>query len=138
MTVPRQKLPRGDIFNETGGLPVKNEPRPASTRGRGSGLKPRDAQGSIGYETRAELFYAGAVTDVEPRQSLAGGARSRRRHGTYRVAAQGADAILTPWLDASLGVATTAIEAIARERVAPPGLIAGEQPDQRRVGPGSS
>ena len=66
MTVPRQKLPRGDIFNETGGLPVKNEPRPASMRGRGSGLKPREAQGSIGYETRAELFYAGAVTDVEP------------------------------------------------------------------------
>jgi hypothetical protein len=31
-----------------------------------------------------------------------------------------------------------AIEAIARKRVAPPGLIAGEQPYQRRVGPGSS
>jgi hypothetical protein len=85
MTVPRQKLPR--VIFSTKQLPVKNEPRPASMRGRGSGLKPRDAQGSIGYETRAELFYAGAVTDVEPRQSPAGGARSRRRHGTYRVAA---------------------------------------------------
>jgi hypothetical protein len=37
-------------------------------------------------------------------------------------------------LDASLGVATTAIEAIARKRVAPPGLIAGERPGRGASG----
>ena len=41
------------------------------------------------------------------------------RHSADRGCVQGADAILAACLDASLGVATTAIEAIARKRVVP-------------------